>query len=77
MTKANWSLRYKEVVLFRQQALRARRLFDVRDAIFETTSGHVVGDLANITPVTESDEYSQFGENFDDLLSSYCNEGFS
>jgi len=45
------------------------------------TQGHVVDDLAQVTPVTESHEYSQCGEarqfgdeNFDDMLSSFCND---
>lgn len=74
MIKANRLFRFKEVVLFRQQALRHRRPVNVRDAIIEATKGHVV---RNVTPVTdtESEKYSQFGdENFDDVLSSFCTD---
>jgi hypothetical protein len=67
--------RFKEVVLFRQQALRSRQLVNVRDAFIEATKGHMVSKVTPVTD-TESENYSEFGEeNFDDVLSSFCNLG--
>lgn len=74
MIKANPLFRFKEVVLFRQQALRRRRPVNVHNAIIEATKGHVVSAVTPVTD-TESEKYLQFGdENFDDVLSSFCNE---
>ncbi|KAJ5118940.1 mitogen-activated protein kinase Hog1 [Penicillium atrosanguineum] len=66
---------YKEVVLFRQQALRSRRPVNIRDAIINATKGHVMSTVTPVTTDTESDEASLFGEGkFDDALSSFCND---
>jgi p38 MAP kinase len=66
---------YKEVVLFRQQALRARRQVNFRDAILQATKGHAVSTITPLTTDNESEESPLFGTgNFDDVLTSFCND---
>ncbi|KAJ5668311.1 mitogen-activated protein kinase Hog1 [Penicillium maclennaniae] len=66
---------YKEVVLFRQQALRSRRSVNFRSAIIQASKDHVVSAITPVTTDTESDEISLLGDGkFDDVLSSFCND---
>lgn len=75
LANLNQFSRYKEVVLFRQQALRSRRLVNIRNAIIQASKDHVVSMVTPVTTDTESDENSLFGDGkFDDVLSSFCND---